>query len=573
MSIRYFLDFEQRKNHIISVRCEYHRDFSPSNNAPCFYLASWSPGSYLIREYVKHLRVQKVTDEKGRELAFTQVSKNRWQVGGLLDENKGQNAGKEIHVHYESYAHEWGVRHSHITIDHAFLHGPTYLIGWEGAEQKTHEVEINLPQGWNKLNTGLQDISEKREHFIYRAKDFDELLDGPIEIGNQVTDGFQIHGKNHYLAFYGKFEKELSEIKQDMKSVVQYVADYMGDLPIDDYTFITHFVPKHFGGLEHCNSTVLAFDPHSLFDRQRYLNWLSLVSHEYFHLWNVKRIRPVELGPFDYQQENYTQMLWLAEGLTSFVDDYFVYKAGLSTAEEYLSIVTRFLNRYYSIPGRFRETLEDSSFNAWTRLYRAHENTDNVSISYYLKGGLVFMRLHIAMLKEGKDIKDLIHALWKAYKNQPEKGFDKEFVYSLIKERVGLKAFDDFVTGIETTEDLDFETSLAQVGVQLEWKKPSKELGLELEFKQSRIFVKKVIQDTGAFKSGLDVGDEILAFNGNRVLEADWKSFTTRLSELKQVQLLIARDGLLGEYTVVPSQTRPQVEKLKVIAPEQFKHF
>jgi predicted metalloprotease with PDZ domain len=396
------------------------------------FLPSWSPGSYLLREYARHIRHFEASQSNGEILFHEQITKNIWEIN--LEKSAATHNTEKLSVSYEIYCKDLTVRTSHVDASHAFLHGPSYLMGVLDEKIEAPVIEFRFPKIWSKLSTSLKDISDVRDQFIFTAPDYDSLIDCPVEIGCHETDGFEYQNKPHHLAYYGQLYPHKQDLKNDIKKIVETVAKHFNEeLPYENYLFINHFVPKIYGGLEHLNSTALHFDGRKLGNRKDYLNYLSLLGHEYFHLWNVKRIRPQELGPFDYHHENYTTLLWLAEGLTSFMDDLFVYRAGLSTLEEYLDAVKGHFETYFSTPGRYFHSLEQSSFNAWVKLYRPDENSKNSSVSYYLKGGLVFMVLHGLLIEKGKSINDLLISLWTQFKQRPDQGVTKQEIYQLIE--------------------------------------------------------------------------------------------------------------------------------------------
>jgi predicted metalloprotease with PDZ domain len=325
-------------------------------------------------------------------------------------------------------------------------------------------------------------------------------------------------------------------------------------------------VPKLYGGLEHLNSTALQFDGRKLSCRRDYLNYLSLVGHEYFHLWNVKRIRPEALGPFDYLNENYTSMLWLAEGLTSFMDDLFVYRAGISTLEEYLEVVKNNFEQYFSTPGRNYHSLEQSSFNAWVKLYRPDENSKNSSVSYYLKGGLVFTVLHALLIEKGKSINDILSLLWAHFKARPERGINREEFYQMVKEVGGEKVLQQFSTMVETTEDIDFETPLKSVGLEFKWHEPTHPwLGVDWDFFGDRAMVKGVPLDGPAYKAGLNSGDEILFLNGMRFFREDAERLAQLLMIDQPYELIISRLGKLERLEITPSKPPRSLREINII--------
>lgn len=563
MKAQYLVQIEKPENNHIKVTLKLTR---PKNTDKLqVFLPSWSPGSYLMREYSRHVRWFGASQENGEVLFHTQVEKGVWEIdwkkSGL---KKEQDA---FQVSYEIYCKELTVRTSHVDASHAYLQGPTYLMGVMGQDFEKPSIEFRFPPAWSKLTTGLRDISKERNVFLYEAKNYDELLDSPVEIGCHETDGFEFLGKPHHLAHYGDLYPHKQNIKADMKKIVDTVSRHFNhELPYEEYVFITHFVPKTFGGLEHLNSTVLQFDGRKLQTRKDYQAYLALAAHEYFHLWNVKRIRPKELGPFDYLNENYTTLLWLAEGLTSFMDDLFVYRAGLSTLEEYLEVVKGNLELYLGTPGRFYHSLEQSSFNAWIKLYRPDENSKNSSVSYYLKGGLVFTVLHSLLVEEGKSVDDLLRALWEDYKSRPETGVTRDDVYRMVKEIGGEKILSQFSTMVETVQDIDFDGAFKKMGCELKWiENPSPWLGVEWEWLGDRAIAKTVILDSPAYRAGVNAGDEILFLNGYRFLKEDVEKLGTMVMNDQMYELIVARLSKLVRLEIMPSKMPRQLKEIAVI--------
>ncbi|MFA5584090.1 MAG: hypothetical protein WDA09_07740, partial [Bacteriovoracaceae bacterium] len=527
MKVQYLVQIENPQNHLVKVTLKFSKE--AGKNQLEVFLPSWSPGSYLLREYSRHIRWFRATQSNGEVLFHTQSSKGSylidWEKSGL------KSPSNEVEVSYEIYCKELTVRTSHVDASHAFLHGPSYLMGIKEVKIENPTIEFRFPPAWSKLSTGLKDISEKRDIFLYEAPDYDTLLDSPVEIGCQETDGFVYKGKPHHIVYYGSLYPHKNDLKKDIKTITETVARHFDeDLPYDEYVFMTHFVPKLYGGLEHLNSTALQFDGRKFNSKKDYQNYLSLVAHEYFHLWNVKRIRPIELGPFDYENENYTSMLWLAEGLTSFMDDLFVFRAGLSTIEEYLDVVKSNLSVYLSTPGRHYHSLEQSSYNAWIKLYRPDENSKNSTVSYYLKGGLVFMCLHSLLLEKKSGVDALIKLLWKDYKERPERGVTKEEVYKMVESLGGSDVLNAFSTMIETTEDIDFDSHLKKMGCEIRYQESdSAWIGADFEYQGDRAIVKTVLTDSPAYKAGLNAGDEILFLNGLRVLRDEASNLSSYL--------------------------------------------
>ncbi len=560
MKVSYLVEINDPQLHLVKVTLTTQKPTSTSTLE--VFLPSWSPGSYLMREYSRHVRWVRATQENGEVLWCEQTAKGTWLIDWKKSELKKDLAG--VSFSYEIYLHELTVRTSHVDNTHAFLHGPSYLMGIIGGE-KNPTIEFRFPPLWSKLSTSMDEVPGPREKFIYTASDYDTLIDHPVEIGCQETDGFMVDGIPHALAFYGEVYPHGNNLKADMQKAVTEVAHNMGEIPFTHYQFITHFAPKLYGGLEHLNSTALHFDGRRLGMRKDYLTFMSLTAHEYFHAWNVKRIRPKALGPFDYRNEGYTTMLWLAEGLTSFMDDLFVYRAGISTLEEYLDFVKGNLEAYYGTAGRKFHSLEDSSFNAWIKLYRPDENSKLSSISYYLKGGLVFNVLHAQLQAKGKGIDDLLRLLWLDYKKRPDTGVVKEQVYAMVKELGGDDILADFQRMVETTQEIDFETTFKTLGCEIVWQEGAPVwIGGEWDFAGDRVICRGVIMDSPAAKSGLNAGDEILAMNGLRVLKEDVDKWGQMLKNDQPYELIVSRLGKLTKVDLVPEKGPRTIKELKI---------
>lgn len=559
MTIKYTVQITDAETHMVSVKLT----LTPPKDVFKVFLPSWSPGSYLMREYAKNIRTFKVNTQNGEFVYFEKRAKGTWEID--LSKSSLNKKADSITIEYLIYCHELTVRTSHVDNTHAFLHGPSYLMGVMGQESQVCEIEFYFPALWSKLSTSLKDISNKREHFIYQAPSYDDLIDTPVEIGCQETDGFLVEGIPHHLTFYGNTYAHDNKIKEDIETIVKTVLKTTIDIPYDTYLFLTHFKPNLYGGLEHKSSTALHFDGRKLFNRKDYLNFLALVAHEYFHTWNVKRIRPRELGPFDYLNENYTSMHWLTEGLTSFMDELFILRAGLCTMDEYLEMQATNLKNYYKVPGKKFDSLEQSSMDAWIKLYRPDENSKNSTISYYLKGGLVFSVLNILLTKENSSIDEFIKALWQAYKARPQSGFTKDEVLKIISDISSSEVSEKFNHMISATEDIDFEKYYSEVGLSFEWEESSKSyLGMETSNEGKNIIIQSVELDGPAYKSGLNAKDEIIAINSNRIISSELSSLGEWLKVNQNYEFLVSRLGTLQTITVSPGKTPRVLKKIKM---------
>lgn len=562
MKVHYLVEIDKPEHHHVKVIMTIE---NVKESKVKVFLPSWSPGSYLMREYARHVRWFQASQANGEVLFHTQLAKGVWEID--WEKSGVKTRQHSFQVSYDVYCKELTVRTSHVDSSHAFLHGPSYLMGLLDANIKDPTIEFRFPPLWSKLSTGLKDISTDRKVFLYSATDYDELIDAPVEIGCHETDGFEFLGKPHHVAHYGELYPHKNNIKGDIKKIVETVSKHFdNELPYDQYLFLTHFVPKLYGGLEHLNSTALQFDGRKLVNRKDYITYLSLVAHEYFHLWNVKRIRPKELGPFDYLNEGYSTLLWLAEGLTSLMDDLFVYRSNLCTLEEYLDIVKGNLETYFNTPGRMYHTLEQSSFNAWIKLYRPDENSKNSSVSYYLKGGLVFTVLHALLVEKGRSIDDLLRALWDDYKGRPESGVTREDVYRMVKEIGGEEIYQKFSTMVETTQDIDFDSAFKSMGCELRYTESNQPwIGADFEYSGERVFVKNVVLDSPAHKGGLNSNDEVLFLNGLRFEKGDADKLSSFVMLDQPYELIVSRLNRLTRVEVTPAKAPRQLREIAVV--------
>ena len=557
--VHYRLEIKNPETHIVNIKISTLRDIR--ENSLQLFLPSWSPGSYMMREYSRNIRWVKATSANGERIYVEQVDKGTWDLDWKKSELKKSDELK-FEVEYELFCHDLTVRTSHVDISHAFIHGPSIFMGILGREVEMPELEVIINPLWSKISTGLKDISPRRDIFLYTAKNYDEFIDSPLEMGCHETDGFLIDDTPHELAVFGSTISLQKSFKQDIEKIVDHIQKTMGGIPYENYSFIIHFAPNIYGGLEHLNSTVLHYCSYEMGSIKGYQKWLELVAHEYFHLWNVKRIRPKELGPFNYRQECFTRMHWLTEGLTSFMDQFFIFRTNFLSLAEYLECLKESMNRYLEIPGRKFHSLEDSSFNAWIKLYRPDENYNNSSISYYLKGGLVFFLLHLEFLKRKKCMTSLLDMLWQRYLKNSREGVQADEVYDMIGMIGGEKIKEKFIEMIETTKEIDFEAYLKDVGLVIEYELPEINFDFQANFKGERVFVTKVILDGASYKSGLNAGDEILAMNGLRFTKDEYLKRKQFLNKASSYKLLIARCSYIMELDLNVKTITKRIKKI-----------
>ena len=496
----------------------------------------WTPGSYLIREFSKNVEGFKAFDSNGKEIPFEKINKNTWRINSA-------NSDK-IKVNYRVYSFEISVRTSFVDESHAFLSPAGMFMYPDGQLKTSSEIKINPYKTWSKISTGLEMVASKPNTFF--APDFDILFDSPFEVGNQDIFEFVAEGVKHEVAMYGggNYDKEI--LKRDISKIVTEQTKTFGINPNKRFVFIVHNFNSGVGGLEHLNSTVLGASRNSYNTEAGLLRFLNLVSHEYFHVWNVKRLRPIALGPFNYEQENYTRNLWISEGFTAYYQDIYTKRAGLQSPDRYLMSLAASISSVENQPGNRVEAVSDASFDAWIKQYRPNENSPNSTISYYSKGSLIALimdleTIHSSQSKVGLD--EVMKAMYDQYYSKLNRGFtDAEFKSTL--EKIAGKSFDDvYIDHVNAGLTLIDDAAKGNEAY----------LGAGTALKDGKIMVTSVARQSPAWNSGLNVNDEILSIDGIRINNVS----DSRISEVERFlsnkkpgdKLLISinRDGLIRQ--------------------------
>lgn len=472
-------------------------------------LPVWTPGSYLVREYAKHLQYfAAFTDDK--PLSWQKISKNHWQVE--------TNDVSEITIHYRIFANELSVRTNHLDSSHGYFNGAALFFripGWEG---QSVQVTVVPPHPEWQVTTALPAVPHKANTFC--ASDFDTLVDSPFEIGLQQLHHFEVLGKPHELAIWGKGNYQVQQMIADIKKIIEVEARMFGGLPYQRYVFLLHLFAQAYGGLEHKDCSSLIYQRYGFRDREKYERFLQLVAHEFFHLWNVKRIRPKAFEVFDYDQENYTSSLWFCEGTTSYYDLLIPWRAGIYDAKSFLNSLSKDISRHETTPGRKVQPLSESSFDAWIKLYRQDANSGNSQISYYLKGEVVSLLLDLLIRsrhKNGRSLDDVMVKMWHQF-GKDEIGYTPEQLQEVIELVAGVDLTDFFKRYIDGTEDLPFNEYLEPFGLQLAGEKEEEPyLGVKVHSENGREIIKFVEAGSPAQFAGIDAGDELLAIDGLRL--------------------------------------------------------
>jgi len=547
-SVNYAISFAHPAAHY----CEIEINFSNINSdAVTLFLPVWTPGSYMIREFARQLQNIEALSASGKNLSINKSRKNHWKV-----ETSGE---KSFTVKYKVYCNELTVRTSEINEEHAFINCSNVFMSAKGMENEKCSVKINPYSDWKKISTGLEKIGDN----LYEAENYDILADSPIEIGNQNILEFEISGIKHYICLTGRGNYDEETLIKDFKRIAEAQINFFGGMPYKHYTYICHLVEKGGGGLEHLNSFAVQYPRWSFTDEKAYKQFLGLVSHEFFHLWNVKRIRPAELGPFDYDNENHTFGLWEAEGWTSIYDNIFIRRCGVLDNKEYYEFIEREVNDIMRFQGRFNQTLFESSYDTWIKYYRQDENSKNSTVSYYTKGALVALMLNIEIITSSnceKSLDDALKALWEDYKKNPAHGFTNKRIKEICEGLAGkdLSGFwNKYLIGLDELPLFDYFKK-AGLGV----KNTTENLvtfDIETSQANGKVMITKVFDGGCGYTCGLNNGDEIIAIDNIRI-EKDYEKMLKHFKYNDEVKVLINRKGIIKEFFVKLSPAIPKYE-------------
>jgi predicted metalloprotease with PDZ domain len=566
--IRYTLRFPAPQTHYVEVEAIY-----PTTGSPDFelFMAVWTPGSYLVREYERHVENVSAKGADGRPRPVEKTQKNRWRVktGGA----------RSVTVSYRVYGREMTVRNNWIEAGFAMINGAPTFITLVDRTPRSHEVRVELPPAWKTTASPLNPIAGVAHAF--RAADFDELVDSPLIAGNPVIREFDVAGKKHYLVLEGDpsfFDADRAAT--DAKKIVEAAGTvFAGRYDYSRYYFQT-LVTDAGGGIEHKNSTMLMTGRFTTRNPRSYLGWNRLVAHEYFHNWNVKRLRPIELGPFDYENEVLTKSLWIAEGFTEYYAGVLVRRAGLQTRDDYLEELSDNIEQVQTRPGRLVTPVGMASYDTWIKQYRPDENTANTSIDYYPKGAVIAFLLDAKIRKATNGAKSLDDAMRLAYQRYSgAKGYTLDQFYGTMNEVAGIDLKPWFHSAVDTTDELDYAEALSYFGLRfrpIDAKNARPYLGLVTRIDNGRLLVSQVRRGTPAHEAGLNVDDEILAIDDVRVRAdglntrldlyraGDTIAFlVSRRDRLTRVPLTLAADpGRRWRLEVAPDATGEQQQRL-----------
>ena len=506
-------------------------------------LPVWIPGSYLVREFAKNLQNLKAK-QGGKSVAIHQVNKSQWQI-----ESKPEQA---LHLSYEVYAFDNSVRTAWLDMQRGFFNGTSVCLRVHGLEEQAHALTLSpLKNSTWSVATGLTPVKVNKQGFgEYQAANYDELVDCPFEMGNFWRGQFTACGIPHEFVVAGALPSfDGSRLLADTQKICETEINFWHDkrpksqAPYKRYVFMLNAVEEGYGGLEHRNSTALICNRRDLPSvgmkkmPEAYVTLLGLISHEYFHTWNVKQLRPSEFKRYDYTQENYTQMLWFFEGFTSYYDDLLLRRAKLIDDPTYFKLLNKTINLVLQAPGRHVQSVAQASFDAWVKYYRQDENTPNATISYYTKGALVALCLDLTMRTEGTaNLDKVMRGLWQRSKGGPMSEAD---LLAELETQTGRSWAKEIKAWVHGTQDLPLKTLLSSHGVVVHEDPPqmAQRLGLRVAEAQGVVQIKAVLRGGAAEKAGMAAGDEWWAVASSKA-----KSPTWRLKKLEDINLLLGND-------------------------------
>ncbi|MGA7846372.1 MAG: PDZ domain-containing protein [Thermoplasmata archaeon] len=566
MPVRYDVSVADPKTHRLQVLMDIPE---VSGNSIDLVLPSWLPGSYHIQDQARNLRSLRAAQAgSGTELPVSKQDKARWRVT--------TEGSSHIEVRFEVYGHSLLDDSVDITTEHFYLNPGCFLPYVEGREREAIEIAVHVPGDW-RVYTELPEIGRSPARF--RARDYDELVDEPIDCGKPVELTVRAAGIPHRILLCGAGGNfEAHQLETDVAKIAEAAMRLMGGSPLQHYTFFYHLTDGQWpiiGGLEHKNSTSIVAFRTVFRPEEEYRKFLGVTSHEYFHLYNVKRIRPRVLGPFDYTKENYTHLLWAMEGSTDYFGDLVLLRAGLLPPPKYLEEIGKKIRSYVNTPGRKAQSLEELSFNTWIDEYKRYEETPNQSVSYYLKGDLVTncLDLEIRHRTDGRSSMEAVYrTLWEEY-GQPDRGLEETEILTVANRVTGLDLSEFFRRYVGGTHEIDFSSFLGYAGLKPEPQEhpPGKEdepmagwLGVVTKDDGGRARVAVVLEDGPGRRAGLSPGDEIVAFDGQRVSFSDLAKALQRFPPGSSVELTIFRRGLLTSVPVETGKAPP--EKLLIVS-------
>ncbi|TGL15999.1 M61 family metallopeptidase [Leptospira meyeri] len=542
------LDFEvsifDLFKHYFQVRLRVNTDQSEV----IFCLPSWTPGSYMIRDYGTHLHKFEATNSRTNEpILWEMVDLHRWKL---------KNLPEEFEITYIIYAFEdFTVRTNYLETEFGFINPPALFLYPEGNLEKPSSVQFQVseffPYVYSSLTRDLEDP------FRFHAENFDELFDSPFHLSKKNSVFFTAGTTKHELLVEGDVSFDFkTKLANDVKRITETQIEWMMESPNSYYLFVLNLSLPAYGGLEHRASSINYFNPDLISDEEEYKRLLELLSHEYFHLWNIKRIRPIALGPFDYQKPNLTRELWIAEGFTSFYDVYFLFHSGFLSKEEYISKLQSDIFALEDNEADSWMSLEESSFTAWTKYYKRNGNSHNITVSYYTKGGVLALCMNLFLLQESKErktIRHVFHKLNEVFVKTKQRGFTKQEFFDTVKDVTGVDLKTEFNEYLEFPKPIPVDLYLDIIGIRRIQTDLTGETGFKIKEKNGNLYIQKLLHKSDMDSFDLMLDDEILAINGKRATPSNLQNLEKNLRPGEKFHIILSRAGKIKETMITAS--------------------
>ncbi|MGH8491506.1 MAG: M61 family metallopeptidase [Moraxellaceae bacterium] len=576
VAVEYRIGSSRPEAHIFEVELSIAK---PAPDGQQLSLPNWIPGSYMIRDFSRNLIGLTARDAAGKAVAVRKTGKSDWVCDPV--------ASGPLIVSYEVYAWDLSVRGAHLDQTHGFFNGTSVFLMVNGQEEQPVELVIACPvgvSGWRVATTlPAAQGTEALDFGRFQARDYDELIDHPVEMGTFTHATFMACGVPHEIVITGRHRADLDRLCRDLEKVCTAQIKMFGEpAPFKRYVFLVMAVGNGYGGLEHRASTALLCSRDDLplpsepeaNPGERYKTFLGLCSHEYFHSWNVKRIKPAAFIPYDLRAETVTPQLWAFEGITSYYDDLMLVRSGLISTQSYLELLAQQITRHLRVPGRFRQSVTESSQDAWTKYYKQDENAPNSIVSYYVKGSLLALCLDLLLREKTADrvsLDDLMRRLWTGF-GQRGVGLQDEDIPRIAAELCGDELRDFWQNALYGLDELPLRELLVTRG--LDWTlraadnaadlggRPSGTagssdvraqswLGAKLGSAEGGASLQSVLTQGPAQQAGLSAGDVVVAANGLRVNGAGLDKFVASHAPGDVLQLHAFRRDELMEFRVV----------------------
>ena len=555
--LHYQIEFDDYQQHLIHVTLRF-----VANPTQELWLPTWIPGSYLIREFATHIESVKAYDEAGRQLKISKFEKNKWRLFNTDHEL--------ITVEYDVYAYDLSVRGSYVDQTHFYVNPACVCLALKDQEEAECELEVFLPDEFKHFTvaTGLTSKSLVKGRYTLKADNYMQLIDSPFELADQTRFSFEAEGIQHEFVISGKHATNVERLQADIQKICQTEIQIFGSAPFKNYVFMTMATGNSYGGLEHPNSTSLitprddlpkANEPEE--PSEDYQRFLGLCSHEYFHSWLVKYIRPENFVNYDLHKESYTSLLWIFEGFTSYYDDLILLRSGVISQASYLKLLKAQIDRYLQNPGREVQSVAESSFDTWIKFYRPDENSNNAGTSYYNKGCLVALCLDLGLRLRGSSLDALVRKL---YENA-QKGIQvtERTIFELCEELTGHSWLEQINHLIYTTDELPLDQLFPEFGIEYQLKNDKTQpFGLKLAEKPEGVLIQQARREGAGAKAGLSANDVIVAIDGLKASEKLLAQYAKQQGEC--VVHAFRRDELL-QFTVKAAEIGLATVDLKVV--------